>query len=124
MSAPKWAREHRHLNLPWLVPLLSRLGKLLCSLLEILGHLLLRIWKPPVWLEVGHSLLHIVKTLVARTHRILVGLESSSVGVLPLIISCSGLQKIQLLQLDFQVLNKEIDLTHYHCCLFQGVDSD
>ena len=93
MLATKWTWEHKHLNLPWLVPRLSRLGKLLGSLLEVLGHLLLRILKPLVWLlEVGHSLLHIVETLITRTDRVLVSLESPSVVILPLIIPCSGLQ--------------------------------
>ena len=91
MLTPKWTREHGHLSLPWLVPLLSRLGKLLDYLLEILGHLLLRILKPLVCLlEVGHSLLHIIETLIMRADHVLVGLKSPSVVVLPLIIPCSG----------------------------------
>ena len=77
--AAKRAGKHTHLNLPLLVCL----GKLLITLLKVLDHLLLRIL-----LEARHSLLHIVKTLVPGAYRVLVGLESSSIVVLPLVVAC------------------------------------
>ena len=85
MLTAKGAGEHSHLNLPLLVGM----GKLLVSLLKILDHLLLRVLVPLVCLlEVRHSLLHIVKTLVPGAYHVLVGLESSSIVVLPLVIAC------------------------------------
>ena len=91
MLTAKRARDHSHLNLPLLVVWLSNLGELLFSLLKILGHLLLGILVPLVCLlEVRNPLLHIIKTLVARTYHVLVSLESPSVVVLPLVIACSS----------------------------------
>ena len=89
MLTAKRAREHSHLNLPLLVVWLGSLGKLLVSLLKILDHLLLGILITLVCLlEVRHSWLHIVKTLVTGTYHVLVGLESSSIVVLPLVVAC------------------------------------
>ena len=84
------------------------------SLLKILNHLPLRILEALVCLlRVRHTLLHVIETLITWTYRVLIGLESSLAVILALIISLFCLHKVKLLQLSFQVLNKEANLRHY-----------
>ena len=82
MLTAEGAGEHGDLDSPLLIALLI-------ALLEVLSHLLLGVLESLICLlRIGPTLLHIVKTLVAETYHVLVGLESSSVVVLPLVIAC------------------------------------
>ena len=113
--AAKQGGEHEDLD----SPLLVALGILLIALLEVLSHLLLRILEALVrLLRIRTTLLHIVETLVARAYRVLVGLESTVAVGLLLILALSGLKKIQLFQLRVQVLDEEVYLIYYNCCMF------
>ena len=76
MLAAKRTRKHGDLDCPRLIALLAIIGVLLVSVLKILSHLLLRVLEVLVsLLRVGHTLLHIIETLITWTHRVLVGLE-------------------------------------------------
>ena len=125
MLAAERTRKHGDLDCPWLIILLGIMMVLLVPMLKILSHLLPGVLEALVsLLRVGHTLLKVIETLISWTHRVLIGLESPIIVSLLLILAIFGLHHIELFQLSFQVLDKEVNLTHYHCSLFQRIDSD